>query len=428
MNIEKDQLETKGHKLRVRVRNISKRKKIAILLVGMSVLLALFMAFRNEEQALPVMTAKVERQEIERIVVANGQLDAASKQEFFAPCDSILMDISVKVGDLVSKGQNLGRLDTLELKRQLEEARADLTARKVALAKAKAVNEQNDLKYKETQYLEAKKHYERIKTLYDQGAVTAEELAQAELRLAGAEKEYQDISALVDGKAKASELASLQAQVDLAEQHVAQAEEKLSLANFIAGCDGVVLFVGGEKGSRVMEGTRLIVLGNTSELEVTAYVNELDAGSIKTGQPVLVKCPVLPEKEFQGEISRVSHAAITSTRQGNEGVSLPVTVRITGDTNGLKLGFTVDILITTMKEKDLLAVPVEAIVSENKAKYVYVVKNGAVEKREIVTSLGNELHDVVISGLTDGEEVVLDPPPELKEGQKVITNNASGEK
>ena len=81
-----------------------------------------------------------------------------------------------------------------------------------------------------------------------------------------------------------------------------------------------------------------------------------------------------------------------------------------------------------MKEKDLLTVPVEAIVSENNAKYVYVVENGAVAKREIVTSLGNELHDVVISGLTDGEEVVLDPPPELQEGQKVITNNASGEK
>lgn len=425
MNRETEPTAAKKQGFRSWFKKWTGRKKIIAVLGILLLLMIIFIGTRNGEKAIPVMSDKVVRQEIEKVVIANGQLDAASKQEFFAPCDSILMEISVKVGDQVKKGQNLGRLDTLELKRQLEEAKADLTAKKAALAKGRAVNEENNLKYRKAQYLAAKEHFARIKTLYDQGAVTAEDLAEAEIRLAGAEKDYLDTSALVEGQAQESEISALEAQVNLAEQNVVQAEEKLRLANFVAESDGVVLFVGGEKGSRVTEGTRLIVIGNTNELEVTAHVNELDAGNIKKGQAVVVKCPVLPEKEFQGEISRVSHAAITTTKQGNEGISLPVTVRITGDSTGLKLGFTVDVMITTMKEKDLLTVPVEGIISEEGAKFVYVVENGMVQKREIKTNLGNELYDIVLSGLKEGEEIILNPPPELQPGQKVIVTSDS---
>lgn len=417
--MENEQAGNKKYRFRIGIKNWSWRKKAFLILVVLILGTVLYITTRSGDKPMVVTTANVERQEIEKIVVANGQLDAASKQEFFAPCDSILMEISVKVGDTVTKGQNLGRLDTLELKRKLEQAKADLTAKKANLAKIMAINEENDLKLKEAQFLKVKKHHDRIKTLYDQGVVTEEELASAEISLAGAEKEFLDISALVEGGAKESEIASLQAQVDLAAQNIAQAEEQLRFANFIADSDGVVLFVGAEKGSRVIEGTRLIVIGNTDLLEVTANVNELDAGTIKKGQPVLVKCAALPGKEFTGEISRISNAAVTTNIQGNTGVSLPVTIKLTGDTTGLKLGFTVDIMITTMKEKDLLTVPVEAIVSEDDIRFVYVVENGLAQKREVETTLGNELHDIVLSGLEEGDEIILDPPPELEDGRQV---------
>ncbi|ATW23448.1 efflux RND transporter periplasmic adaptor subunit [Candidatus Formimonas warabiya] len=422
MDTENEKKITKLAKFRLGVKKWSRRGKWVIPILVVAAVAIYFISHRSESNGLPVTTTKVERQDMEQTVVANGRLDAVTKQEFFAPVDSILMDLSVKVGDAVKKGQNLGRLDTLGLQRDLEEANADLAAKKAALAKARAVNDQIDLKHKETQYSQAKKHYERVKSLYDQGAVTAEDLESAETEYVGAEKEYLEASALIGEKATESEVSSLQAQVDLAEQEVAQADERVKLASFIANGDGVVLFVGAEKGSQVQEGTRLIVVGNTDALEVTANVNEMDAGSLKKGQPVKIECAVLPEKEFTGEVSRVSNAAITSDNQGNEGVSLPVTVKLTGDTAGLKLGFTVDLLITTMKEENLLTIPVEAIVSQEETKMVYVVENGTARKRNIRTALGNELYDVVISGLKEGEEIILNPPPELQDGQKVLVS------
>jgi len=421
--VEQEKNLNKAAKLSFKIRNWSRRRKwifgivIILIIIGGA---AFFTVKNNSSKGLMVSTAKVERQDIEKVVVANGRLDAVTKQEFFAPVDSILMDLSVEVGDAVKKGQNMGRLDTLELKRSLEEANAQLTQKKAALAKAKAVNEQLDLKHREAQYQEAKKHLERTESLYQQGAVTEEDLEAAKTAYAGAEKGYREIVALINEGATESEIRALEAQVDLTAQEIAQAEERLSLATFISAEDGVVLFVGGEKGNRVAEGTRLIVVGNTDTLEVTANINEMDAGNLKIGQPVKIKCAVLPEKEFQGEVSRVSNAAVTTSSQENTGVSLPVTVRITGDTAGLKLGFTVDLFITTMQEKDLLTVPVEGIVTQDESTFVYVVDNGVAKKREIKTTLGNELNDVVISGLKEEEEIILNPSPELQDGQKVV--------
>ncbi|MEL7567729.1 MAG: efflux RND transporter periplasmic adaptor subunit [Dehalobacterium sp.] len=413
----------KTAKFTLGIRNWSRRRKwiFGIVIILIIIGAAVFFAVKNNSpKGLTVSTAKIQRQDMEKIVVANGRLDAVTKQEFFAPVDSIIMDLSVEVGDAVKKGQNMGRLDTLELKRSLEEANAQLTEKQAALAKAKAVNEQLDLKHREAQYHEAQKHLERTENLYQQGAVTEEALEEAKTAYAGAEKEYREVLALIDAGATESELRALQAQIDLKVQEIAQAEERLSLASFTAADDGVVLFVGGEKGNQVTEGTRLIMVGNTNTLEVTANINEMDAGSLEIGQPVKVKCAVLPEKEFQGEVSRVSNAAVTSSNQENTGVSLPVTVRITGDTTGLKLGFTVDLFITTMKETDLLSIPVEGIVAQDEAKFVFVIDNGVARKREIKTTLGNELNDIVVSGLKEGEEIILNPAPELQDGQKVV--------
>lgn len=430
MSGEQEMKARKNGKFSFRMRNWPRWGKWIFGILIFTVLLGVpaFLATKNKGSALSVVTTKIARQEIEKTVVANGRLDAATKQEFFAPVDSILMDLSVKVGDAVKKGQNMGRLDTLALQRDLEDAKAQLAGKKAALAKARSTNDQLALKHKEAQYDQAKKQLERQESLYQQGVVTVEALEEARTQFAGAEKEYLEVTALIKEKATETEIASLQAQVDLAGQEIAQAEERLQLASFTSAGDGVVLLVGGEKGSRVVEGTRLIVVGNTDEMEVTANVNEMDAGSLKKGQPVKVKCTVLPEKEFWGEVSRVSNAAVTTNSQGNEGVSLPVTVKLTGDTAGLKLGFTVDLFITTMKEKDLLTVPVEGIVSQDESKFVFVVENGMAHKREIKTTLGNELNDVVVSGLKEGEEIILNPAPELQDGQEVAMNADSAGK
>jgi HlyD family secretion protein len=67
----------------------------------------------------------------------------------------------------------------------------------------------------------------------------------------------------------------------------------------------------------------------------------------------------------------------------------------------------------------VIAVPFDAIIERNGKKVVYVIKNNVIIVKEIKTNRGNKLYDIVVSGLKPGEEVVINPAPGLKNGQKV---------
>ncbi len=372
----------------------------------------------NQEESGIILTAeKVQKRDIVQSVISNGRLESADKQEFFTPVDSTLMELSVDVGDKVKKGELLGRLDTLELGRQYQDAKAKLAQRQAELAEAMASDDGLSLAAAEALYAKEKNNYERMEYLYKEGAVTKQELEDAKSSYAQAEVNYNEAKIRAAQNAAAKKEASMQAQVDLAVQEVAQAKERLDLATFVAKDDGIVLFVGAEKGNRVLEGSRLLVVGSDKKLEVTANINEIDAGNLKVGQPAKITCMSLPQKEFNGRVTRVSEAAVSDEKSGS--ISVPVTITLEGDTGGLKPGYTVDINITTMEKKNCLVIPFESILEKDGEKIVYVVENGIAKERKVKTEPGNELYDIVVSGLKAGETVIKNPPPTLKDGEPV---------
>jgi len=329
------------------------------------------------------------------------------------------MELKIKVGDRVKKSDILGRLDTMELARLYENALANKAAKEAQLVKAEAHNDELVLKSAEANYNLAKNRLERISALYEAGASPKSDLENAIAEEAKAYAEYQEALNQYLKGASEKERISLQKQVDLASQEVAQAKERLDMATFIVQEDGVVTYIGAQEGNRVLEGTHLITVGNDKTLEVTANVNEIDAGSIVPGQAVKITCMAWPGLEFRGEVAKVGAAAIVQTSNAGENVSVPVTVKLVDNLDILKIGYTVDLTIKTMNEKDVIAIPIEAIFNRDNKKLVYVVENGLARPREITTKMGNELYDIVLSGLEVGEEIIINPPADLKGGQKI---------
>ena len=135
-----------GGKWKTKIKNISTRKKwITGIILLLLIALGTFMASRGEKP-LPVEMTTVHLEDIERTVVSNGRLEAVKRQDFFTPVDSTLMELKVKAGDRVKKGEVLGRLDSLELARKYKNSLALLAAREAELAKAEAVNDELKLK------------------------------------------------------------------------------------------------------------------------------------------------------------------------------------------------------------------------------------------------------------------------------------------
>ncbi|MEG6510665.1 efflux RND transporter periplasmic adaptor subunit [Desulforamulus ruminis] len=422
LELENQKALGKWTKIKGRIKGLPRWLKwTTVILLGLGVLAGILFSRPDSGNGLPMETAKVEKRGIEQSIVANGGLDSENKQEFFTPEDSTLMELSVKVGDRVRKGQVLGRLDTMELGRLNEEANAKLAQLEAELVRARANDDGLNLAHAEAAFNKAKNKLERITYLHKEGAVTVEELEAAKVEFTQAQADYKGAEIKARQGAGAKEISSVEAQVSLAKQEAAKARERLELATFVSDMDGVVLFVGAEEGNRVLEGNRILVVGSMDKLEVTANINEIDAGSLQVGQPVKITCTALPEKEFKGEVSRVAAAAISqqSSQGQSDNVHVPVTIKLLGDISGLKPGFTVDLYITTMKRQELLTVPFEALVDRQGKKLVFVVENGVAREQEVETQKGNELYDEVVSGLKNGDVVVLNPPAGFKSGQRV---------
>ncbi len=246
------------------------------------------------------------------------------------------------------------------------------------------------------------------------------ELEVAQMELTRIESSYYEARVKAEQKASERLSSSLQAQVDLAGQEVAQAKERVDLATFIANHDGVITYVGAKRGNQVREGTELLVLSDDSNLEINASINEIDAGHLKIGQETDIRCMALFAEKYQGEIIRIGNAAIIEMGGAGDNVNIPVTVKLKGDITGLKIGYTTDMTIKMIMEKDVIVAPLESVINQDGKTIVYVVENGKLQERIVTTKAGNELYDVIISGLKEGEQIVGNPLPTMQAGQKVV--------
>jgi len=274
----------------------------------------------------------------------------------------------------------------------------------------------------EAEYLAAQKTYQRKKALFDQEAISASELEQAELDLTAKETAYK--IAANNLKIKESgpagyELTALQAQLEQARAVLDQMQNKLDKTILRAEIDGVVTALEVAVGDYVQPGTRLITIGDTNQLEVTAGVSETDSGSLRPGQKVNVTTAAQPGREYTGVLASVSPGAVETKSGTGSQIEVPVIVKITGSTEGLRPGYTVDLSITTVDKPEALLVPYEAVIEKDGEKIVFVAENNVARLRQVSTGIDNTLSTEILSGLSNGETVIISPGENLQDGSRI---------
>lgn len=406
-----------------------------VLILGLIVSVVALNMVRSKKQAgIPVKTVKAEIRPIQDNVFASGRVRLCAKQEFYTFTGTTVQELNVLPGDRVSKGQVLGLLNADEIEDDYNEAKASFIATEANLNKAiypreeEVAQERANYHRAEADYLNTQKNFERKKLLYESGALSAKEFDDAELDFAVKEAEYRIAGEKLSMKETGPvghELTSLRAQIEQARYRLEQEENKLNKTVLRAEMDGVVTAVEVALGDYVQPGTRLITIGDTGQLEVTAGVSEADSGRLLPGQKVKVTTAAQPDREYSGILHSVSPGAVTTkTAEKGSQVEVPVIVKITGDTEGLRPGYTVDLTITAIDRDRALVVPYEAVVEKEGVKKVFVVENQLAVLREVTIGVDSALSTEILSGLTEGETVVVSPGEELLDGSRVteVTN------
>lgn len=413
------------------VPRVPRGKKILIVAVAAFLIISIvgLNIYRTRQQVpVEVVTATAQIETMGTTILTRGSIELVEKQEVYAPSDRLVREVPVRVGDQVQIGQILAVLEADSESLSLLDAQARLAEQEVAYQKYFNPTAE-DLKIAEAEYKQAELKYqtslrnaESHEKLYAAGAVSLQELDTARSQLAAdeanylkAEKEWNQIKNGLQG----AERRSQEAAYHRAQEAVKLAEQNLAQFVVPARIDGQVMAVEISPGDVTTAGQHLLTIGDPHRLEVKVGVGEYDAARVKKGQEVLIEAAAFPEKQFKGQVVEVSQRAFVNRGTQSQQVEIPVRIAVDSEQEGLLPGFTVDVKIITVPEKDRLVVPYEAVVKKDDQSYVYMVVKDQAKKVPVEIGLEGDLSVEIIRGLNKGDVVILNPPDDLEDGQAV---------
>ena len=318
-------------------------------------------------------------------ITANGYVVARTKASVAASIPGRLEYLGVTEGSRVRRGAVIARIES-----------GDYAA---ALASARATLAQFD-----AQAAQASRDYRRAQSLRSQGLNSESDLEDARTR----------------SEVLAAQVASARAQVRLAAVNLENTRVK-------APFDGTILRKDAEVGEIVapssagggLTRTAIVTMADLGTLEVEVDVNEAYIARIRNGQPAAITLDAYPDTSFRGQVRQV---VPTADRQ-KATVLVKVSIldrdpRILPEM-GAKVVFRAREGVTEAAAPRRVSVPAAAIVNGAGGTQVWIVENQRAVRRTVEVGATRGESVEIRSGLSGGEQVVLAPPAELKEGAKV---------
>jgi RND family efflux transporter MFP subunit len=393
-------------------RKSSLLSRLVWLVLGLAVLTGIgggaYWALQDRLFPLPVVNVESARVmtkgQVSAQLTATGYLESRWQAAVGAKVPGRIASIPVEEGDKVRTGDVLAELEHSDLD-------ASLASRKVAVTLAEA-------QVSEAEYTLAQneRNMNRQRQLYDRNAGTLEGVEQAETA-------YQ--------VAKAT-LAAREAALASSKSSVTEAEEAIKNMFIYAPFDGTVVTKDAEQGESIMPGGMgassgrgsVITLAKLDELEVDTDVKEDYLGQLHKGQPAQVLVDAVPQHRYKGRLRE-----IIPMGDRTRGI-VKVKVQIIDPDERLFPELSATVLFLPEAEESDRAqekgvfIPAAAMQDSEGQKFVWVAtitdSQGPVRKVEIITTGDSSEGLVEIKeGLSGGEQVVVNPPPGLKDGEQV---------
>jgi len=268
-----------------------------------------------------------------RSIFAPGVVEGASRQiDLRLEVAGRVAQVAVKEGDFVEAGALLVQLDDAMQRHQLAMLQAELAGAEAQLQRLENGAHPHEreeaqawLAAREARLKHAELERDRAKQLVDHSAGAAQELARWEAEAKALKAEVLAAKARLDlllAPPREDELAAARARVDAARARVDQAQEELRRTRLVAPAPGEVLAVHCQVGERIdlTDPQPVVILADTRQRRVRAYVEELDAVRVRLGMPARLTADGLPGKVFHGQVveimPRMTFKQVWSDRPG----------------------------------------------------------------------------------------------------------------
>lgn len=366
---------------------------------------------------------KVVRGNLAVTVSGSGKIAVSQDQKLTFGSGGRVEKIFISEGDRVTEGEELAKLDTDALELALAKAQAGSVQARLAVEQVKVAKAQVELAIEQAKVAMAQANVARDQAIFnlfqlEQFLTTPPEklnLARSELEVAHNQLDVTKLQLEVTqtqlGLAELQLEASL-LQSGVAEQSVAEAQKQLDRATITAPFAGVVANVEVKEGDTVSASATIIYLINSNSMELEAEVDEIDIPSVKLGQRTIINVDALPGFKLEGRVSSISQVPVMQAGV----VTYDVTTSFDApEDSDLKVGMsaTADIIV---KERDsVLLVPSRAITHDSQGNtVVQVIVGEQIQGKDIVIGISDGLQTEILSGLAEGDVVVIETPPKTQ--------------
>lgn len=378
-----------------------------------------------------VRVAKVDRQPLINTVATNGRVEPVVDFQPHAPMASVIEALPVKLGQQVSRGQELVRLDASDAQSKMAAAQATLTGAVGTLNNMRSggtrdelLSEKSDLDNAKAQQQDAARSLAALQTLQAKGAASSNEVAAAQQRVNDAQARVARLQTRLQGRYSNTDLATQQAQVAEARSQLQAARSGYSGLVVHSPINGTVYSLPYTRYDFVPAGDSLINVADLHHLQVRAYFDEPEIGKLYSGEPVSINWEAKPDRTWHGHVTQAPTTVITYNGTRNVGVCL---ISIDDADGELIPNINVTVRVTTSQHLNVLSVPREALHTEGNSNFVYRVLQNRLVKTPVVVRAGDvNLTRVAISGgLQMGDVVALAATTDvdLSDGMRVKTQS-----
>ena len=400
------------------------KNKILIAAVAFLALLIVYFIFSGDESEISVRTKQATSEEIKTSILASGTLIYKDQIELRSEVIGQVSELFIEEGDRVKQDQILMQLDQKTFKADVEEQNAYVRMQKIAIERQKKQLENTFAQWK------------RNKNLYERKIIG------------------QDAFELIDNQHELAkiDLRSREEALSQAQATLEKALERLSKTVFRSPITGVATSVDIKVGETAISGTQniagsnLMTIADPSSILVEVEVDEADIANVQLEQDVDVYAVAFPEEALKGSVKTIATSAKRASNR--EGLSFTVKILLEESKIDIRPGMTCRAEIFIKTREKTLAVPMQAVVFEeidddgadmsmrggrggprfdtsmslNTSSNVFIYSEGKASKKEVKLGISNDELQEILSGISEGDEIIVGPPrvlAKLKDGDVV---------
>ncbi|MFE5317762.1 efflux RND transporter periplasmic adaptor subunit [Paenibacillus sp. NPDC056579] len=371
-----------------------------------------------EPQIKTVKVEKIEKRKIaeplEQVadVVSSLQIDVVSK------ASGDIQEILKKRGDAVVKGDVILRLDPTDVLLNKERAQITISGTQAQLVKAREdlANSKQDLQVGiaklESSLKDTEKNYNKMRNDYDLGLVTKIQLEQMETQVNNLRMDLDSNRNKLKTLDSTNSLAQLEQGLQSANLSVREADRTLENMEVKATANGILTDLPVEAGMTIQAGFKAAQIQQLDPIKVKAELTESSAALVRGKQELTFYIPGSTEK-LKGKVNYLADVMSAQSKSYSLELEAP-------NADGkLRPGMKAQVLLTEDQDQVVVAIPTLSVVREGGETFVFVMAGDQVEKRKVELGRLSDTHQEVLSGLKEGEPLIVSGQHQLKDKEKV---------